>query len=74
MINQEIIETLEHWGILGDIRYRLGIEETDISMDEKISRMSPQKIVALWVGFELGDENWAHAIINKYEILKDKQL
>jgi len=64
------IDKLEQMGILGDIRERLGIEENETFMDDKINRMDAKKIAELWSGWNLGDESWAREIINIYEEIK----
>ncbi len=67
-----LIEKLEKMGILGSIRQRVGAEnESDESFDYRIVNMGEKRLVAEWVGFEIGDENWAYSIISKYETLKD---
>ena len=67
-----LIEKLEKMGILGSIRQRVGAEnESDESFDYRIVKIKKKRLVAEWVGFEIGDENWAYSIISKYETLKE---
>lgn len=60
------VKFLKDKGKLGDIRYWLGIDEDDDSMDGRINAMSPLTLTRALCGFELGDLNWADEIVNFY--------
>lgn len=50
--------------ILEKVRGALGLEEDDPSKDERIERMSPERILELCCQWELGDPSWASAFLN----------
>lgn len=67
------IEALEYQGLLSNIRKRLGAEdEEDTSRDYKIEKMDARSLVAVYFGWELGDDNWGYNIIDEYISLKEE--
>lgn len=60
------IDFLKEKGMLENIRYSLGIDENDNSMDETINNMSPLKLTRQFCEYELGDGDWASVIIGFY--------
>lgn len=60
------VEFLESKGLLGDIRYSMGVDEDDSSLDNKINNMSPLRLTQQFCEFELGDGDWASVIVNFY--------
>ena len=44
------------------LRGRRGLEDDDTSQDEKIKKMSPEKIVKECTAWQLGDSSWATVI------------
>ena len=50
---------LEELGILGDIRERLGAEDSeDTSFDKKINSMTPDELMSEWSAWVLGSYEW----------------
>lgn len=52
------VEVLKELGILGDVRERIGLHPKDASLDEAINKMTPDRIVEEWCGWEIGDTIW----------------
>lgn len=64
---------LKDLGIISDVRERLGaLDENDKSFDTDINSMSPKELVALWSGWNLGDESWSDEMIEFYEALEEE--
>jgi len=67
-----LMEEMDHLGILGDVRERLGADnEDDDSKDYKFKDMSAADIVAAWTAWQLGDEAWAYNIISMHKVLEE---
>ena len=50
---------LEELGILGDIRERLGAEDSeDTSFDKQINSMTPDELMSEWSAWVLGSYEW----------------
>ena len=50
--------------IMKKLRRRLGLSEGDTHMDEVINRYNPRKALREVVAWELGDPDWADAILS----------
>ena len=56
--------------ILRSIRLQLGANDNfDISIDEKIEKMTPMEMMQIWSKWHIGNESWATQIISKYNTL-----
>lgn len=66
------VEKLNHIGILGSVRQRLGGEnQDDETYDAKINKMSNSQCIAALSGWELGDEAWWKEYKSKFDMLEE---